>query len=116
VLAPHAKLRAAVVPEVAEPASESPHEHAHCQAARMSWARRLKRVYEFERGACGGQLKILAAIEDPVVIVRILRHLHLGLSARASLRAPAREPEAGAIGAGSLDCVVDGRKCARADA
>jgi len=69
---------------------------------------------DVERCACGGQLKILAAIEEPVVIVRFLAHL--GLSTRASLRAPAREPESAAIGAGSLDCVVDGRKCARADA
>jgi len=34
-------------------------------------------------------LKIIAAIEDPVVIVRILTHL--GLAARAPPRAPARE-------------------------
>jgi len=33
-------------------------------------------------------LKIIAAIEEPVVIVRILTHL--GLPARASPRAPAR--------------------------
>jgi hypothetical protein len=42
-----------------------------------------------ERCACGGQLKIIAAIEEPVVIVRILTHL--GLAARAPPRAPARE-------------------------
>ncbi len=44
---------------------------------------------DVERCACGGQLKIVAAIEDPVVIARILTHL--GLAARAPLRAPARE-------------------------
>ena len=37
---------------------------------------------------CGGELKIIAAIEDPVVIVRILKHL--GLPACAPPRAPAR--------------------------
>ena len=93
VLAPHAKLRAAVVPDVVQPASESAHEHGHThgQAARMSWARLLKRVFDLdiERCACGAQLKIIAAIEDPVVIVRILTHL--GLPARAPPRAPARE-------------------------
>ena len=56
----------------------------------MSWARFLKRVFDIdmERCACGGPLKIIAAIEDPVVIVRILTHL--GLPARALPRAPAR--------------------------
>lgn len=40
---------------------------------------------------CGGKLKIIAAIEDPAVIVRILTHL--GLPARAPPRAPVRLPE-----------------------
>lgn len=57
----------------------------------MRWARPLKRVFhmDVERRGCGGQWKILAAIEEPVVIVRILRHL--GLAARALARAAARE-------------------------
>ena len=37
---------------------------------------------------CGGKLKIIAAIEEPAVIVRILTHL--GLPARAPPRSPAR--------------------------
>ena len=91
VLAPNAKLRAAVIPQPAQKDSAPAHEHAHGQAARMSWARLLKRVFDIdvERCACGGQLKIIAAIEDPVVIVRILTHL--GVAARAPPRAPARE-------------------------
>jgi len=44
---------------------------------------------DVERCACGGKLKILAAIEEPVVLARILTHL--GLPARAPPRAPARE-------------------------
>ena len=40
---------------------------------------------------CGGRLKIIAAIEEPAVISRILTHL--GLPARAPPRAPARRPE-----------------------
>lgn len=39
-----------------------------------------------EHCVCSGQLKVLAAIEEPVVIVRILTHL--GLPARAPPRAP----------------------------
>ena len=37
---------------------------------------------------CGGTLKIIAAIEDPPVIARILAHL--GLPTRGPPRAPAR--------------------------
>jgi len=90
VLAPHAKLRAAIIPQPAQKASEPTHEHAHGNAARMHWAQLLKRVFDLdvERCACGGKLKIIAAIEDPVVIVKILTHLNL--PARAPPRAPAR--------------------------
>lgn len=52
---------------------------------------RQQRVFgiDVERCACGGLLKIIAAIEERVVIVRILTHL--GLPARAPPRFPARE-------------------------
>jgi len=61
-------------------------------------SRLLKRVFDIdvERCECGGQLKILAAIEEPVVIVRMLTHL--GLPARAPPRAAAR--------GFSLDCAA----------
>ena len=54
----------------------------------------LKRVFDIDIEHCpncGGELKIIAAIEDPAVIVRILSHL--GLPARAPPRAPVRLPE-----------------------
>jgi len=57
----------------------------------MSWARLLKRVFDLdvERcGQCGGKMRIIAAIEEPAVIERILTHL--GLSAQPPPRAPAR--------------------------
>ena len=44
----------------------------------MSWARRLKRVFgiEIEHCAhCGGKLAIIASIEEPAVIAKILAHL-----------------------------------------
>ena len=93
VLAPHARLRAAVVPTPAltTPAHATDCAHAPGASARMSWARLLKRVFgiDIERcPQCGGKLKIIAAIEAPAVIERILTHL--GLSAQPPPRAPAQ--------------------------
>jgi hypothetical protein len=91
VLAPHAKLRAAIIPQPAQKDSAPVHEHAHANAARMSWAQLLKRVFDIDLEhcpQCGGALKIIAAIEEPAVIVRILTHL--GLHARAPPSSPAR--------------------------
>jgi hypothetical protein len=44
----------------------------------MSWAQRLKRVFgiDIEKcSRCGGAVRIVACIEDPAVIRRILDHL-----------------------------------------
>jgi len=69
------------------PAPPAP--HAQGAPARMSWAKLLKRVFDIDHCPnCGGALKIIAAIEDPPVIVRILTHL--GVPTRAPPRAPAR--------------------------
>ena len=56
----------------------------------MSWARLLKRVFDIdiERCVCGGKLKIIAVIEEPTMIERILTHL--GLRSQPPPRAPAR--------------------------
>jgi len=58
----------------------------------MSWAKLLKRVFALDLEHCpncGGELKIIAAIVKALVIERILTHL--GLQARATPRAAARE-------------------------
>ena len=58
---------------------------------RMRWAQLLKRVFDIDIERClhrGGQLKLIAAIEDAAAIVRILTHL--GLAAQPPPRAPAR--------------------------
>ena len=62
-----------------------------------TWAQRLKRVFniDVERGPvetcthCGGSVKVIACIEDPVVIKKILSHL-LGKALSAE---PVRLPE-----------------------
>jgi hypothetical protein len=46
--------------------------------ASMTWAKRLKRVFDIDIetcSECGGDVKIIASIEDPVVIRKILAHL-----------------------------------------
>ncbi len=43
----------------------------------MTWARRLKRVFGIEIEQClhcGGRLKVIASIEEPELIERILAH------------------------------------------
>ena len=44
----------------------------------MAWAMRLKRVFDIDIetcSECGGDVRIIASIEDPVVIRTILVHL-----------------------------------------
>ncbi len=83
VFAPHSKLRVAVTPAgrgkgskpQAEEGADKPTTPRHVA---MSWARRLRRVFGVEIEACarcGGKLKILARIEGPGVIAKILAHL-----------------------------------------
>jgi hypothetical protein len=91
VLAPNAKLRSGIVPDPLENTSEHAADHAHGAPVRMSWARLLKRVFDIDIEhcpQCRGRLKIIAAIEEPAVIAKILTHL--GLPARAPPRTPAR--------------------------
>ena len=69
----------------------SPLEFMQRLAALVPRPRLLKRVFDIDLEhcpQCGGDLKIIAAIEEPAVIVRILTHL--GLPARAPPRIPAR--------------------------
>ena len=83
VFAPNHRLRARIVPgrgdqRAEETQSATPGRAA--PAARMNWARRLKRVFAIDVEKCeqcGGRVRIIAAIEDPEVIEKILRHLGL---------------------------------------
>ena len=97
VLAPHATLRTQIVPgkpdQVPTPSEDHDASHRSTQA-RLSWAQLLKRVFEIDMAhcpQCGGPLTLIAAIEDPTVIVKILAHL--GLPTRAPPRSPARIDE-----------------------
>ena len=83
VFAPHNKLRAAVTPagrgkgtkRQAVAGADKPATPRHVA---MSWAKRLKRVFGVDIEACarcGGKLQVIASIEEPEVIARILAHL-----------------------------------------
>ena len=88
VLAPNSRYRESVTPlsvRQVEPASadveadgrEEPNPGAGKRKG-LCWAKRLKRVFNIDVSvcsACGGPMKIIASIEDPTVIGRILSHL-----------------------------------------
>lgn len=83
VFAPHSKLCAAVTPagrgKGSKPqAEEGAEKSAAPRHVAMSWAKRLKRVFGVDIEACarcGGKLKVIASIEEPAVIAKILAHL-----------------------------------------
>ena len=55
-------------------------------------AQRLKRIFRIDVEtcqACGGAMKIIASIEDPVVTGKILAHLEQATPVREGLRLPA---------------------------
>ena len=57
----------------------------------MTWAQRLKRVFNIDVETCricGGTAKVIACIEDPVVIKKILMHLEEKAPTRAALLLP----------------------------
>jgi len=102
VFAPNSHYRARVTPAKrgrgGQPdTSEDPGEPTPAERrASMSWAQRLKRVFGIDIElcpACGGAVRIIACIEDPAVIGKILTHLDAQASAppaaiRPSCRAP----------------------------
>ncbi len=60
--------------------------------ASMTWAQRLKRVFNIDIetcSKCGGAVRVIACIEDPVVIDKILIHL----DKKAALAAPVMLPQ-----------------------
>ncbi len=65
----HAGVRAAIVPGLAQPYKRARgRTRATSAPARMGWARLLKRVFDIDVehcAHCGGDLKIIAAIESP---------------------------------------------------
>jgi len=99
VLAPNARLRAAVTaqaPDAVPPAPTSAatgEEPRHRAAARYLWAMLLARIYEafpLLCPICHGQMRIIAFINDAGTVGKILNHI--GESTQPPRIAPARGP------------------------
>jgi len=57
----------------------------------ITWAQRLKRVFNIDIetcNSCGGPVKFIACIEDPLVIKKILAHLERKDASHAAWRLP----------------------------
>ena len=77
-LAQPAEIAAAPTPVEPIPPQAAPTEPMHRQAVRYVWALLLARIYEVPPllcPKCGGAMKIIAFITEPVVIREILGHL-----------------------------------------
>ncbi len=85
VFAPNSKYRARVTPakrgksRKISACDETQEQTPAERRASMTWAQRLKRVFNIDIetcSECGGAVKVIASIEDPVVIKKILAHLN----------------------------------------
>ena len=82
VFAPHSRLRAAITPACRGAGGKGAKQDAEAPAVpkpvAMSWAQPLKqRVFAIEIDHCArcqGRLRVIASIEEPEVIARILAH------------------------------------------
>ena len=112
VFAPNSKHRALVTPakrgrgnlcKRTDEADECTPAERH---ASMTWAQRLKRVFNIDIEVCtqcGGAVKVIACIEDPVVIKKILDHL----KHKAETTKPRPLPESRAPPAGLHQALFD---------
>lgn len=74
--------------------------------ASMTWAQRLKRVFNIDVetcSACGGTMKVIACIEDPLVIKQILDHLEHKAEASESRALPVRRAPPVGLQSGLFD-------------
>ncbi len=98
VLGPHYKHRKQIVPKppelklVQDDQTIKP-QQLELKKKNLNWARLLARVFNIDVETCikcGGKMKIIAAIEDPKVIRKILEHM--GLPTKPPPLYPARGP------------------------
>jgi uncharacterized protein with PIN domain len=88
VLAPNSKVRKLIIPKSRNAVKEKENSRTNNKAeetrhvdelvAPLSWAQRLKRVFNIEITLCprcGGTLRVVSDITDPDVIQKILDHI-----------------------------------------
>ena len=95
VLAPHSGWRAAIVPAGQAPKITTEARSPARRRRALTWAQRLQRVFRIDIESCercGGKVRIIASLSNPVVIGRILAHLGLGSSAPLAMAHPPRAP------------------------
>ena len=86
VFSPNSKLRGKVVPAKAKDERSD-----KASGYGQTWAQRLKRVFAIDTEKCekcGGTMKVIACIEDPEVIDKILKHLGLDECSTVGNRSP----------------------------
>jgi hypothetical protein len=80
VFAPNSRYRANIVIRKSEKKSAEKDVRTEGEKrGAMTWAARLKRAFNIDIKtceACGGAAKVIACIDDPVVINKILNHFH----------------------------------------
>ena len=94
---PNSRLRKQITPKTrCTPTAQSDDLKSPAQRrAAMSWAQRLKRVFNIDRQTCNqcvGAVKVVVCIEDPTVIKRILEHLDHRTELAETTPNPARAP------------------------
>ena len=101
VFAPNSKHRALVTPggrgrrRKVKADDDSHDKSPEERRASMNWAQRLKRVFNIDAEVCdqcGGTVKLIACIEDPVVIRKILDHLDKAAPTEQGRRPQSRAP------------------------
>lgn len=101
VFAPNSKYRARVTPARRRkrkkcPSTDETEQTPAEKRASMTWAKRLKRVFNLDVETCdkcGGDVRIIASIEDPAVIQKTLAHLeNTAGSAQTALFRDCRDP------------------------
>ena len=106
VFAPHSRWRAQITPAGRGSGGKAPDTRTPTERHRaMRWAQRLKRVFKLDLESCegcGGQVRVMASLEDPLVIGKILEHLErTGPGIAGAGRRPAvRGPPPGALDGG----------------
>jgi len=95
VFAPNSKHRSQVTPAGRGKRTPDETKTPAQRRAAMTWAQRLKRVFKIDIETCeqcGGAVKVIASIEDPTVIKRILDHLENRTESPQPISHPVRAP------------------------